>query len=72
VQPLALAMILAGLPVVPCRGNGRFSTGRIWTAAGPGRVLTAKVNPGVEARCQPGLPPVGRRGGRVPGSTLTA
>ena len=29
------------------------------TAAGPVRVLTAKVNPGVEARCQPGLPPVG-------------
>jgi len=31
-----------------------------------------RLNPGVESKCQPGLPPVGRRRARGPGSTLTA
>jgi hypothetical protein len=41
-------------------------------SAGPGERLTARVNPGVEAGYQPGVPPVGRRCGWVPGGTVTA
>ena len=40
------------------RETDRFSQAG-YDAADPVRVHTAKVNPGVEARCQLGLPPVG-------------
>jgi hypothetical protein len=38
----------------------------------PVAAACSRLNPGVEAGYQPGLPPVGRRRGRGPGGTLTA